>query len=219
MGNPIESKLTYVILDDQSNRSLARTKFFTMFSDFGDKIDYSLSSCSGWSENQGRRSKDYCIQALDGSPPIELPPLLECDQIPNQRDEIPTPDVTKHYDHLEDLYDLIPTIKPNVEILLLIGRDVPSVHHVLDQRLGVTRDDPFAQKLRLGWTIIGDVCLDGRHAPKLTSVCKTSIMPSGRPSIMIPCGNDFQVKESLRPDAIFIRAPGDEKRGLSREDR
>lgn len=28
--------------------------------------------------------------------------LIECDQIPNKRDEIPTPEVTKHHPHLKN---------------------------------------------------------------------------------------------------------------------
>jgi hypothetical protein len=40
----------------------------------------------------------------------------------------------------------------------LIGRDIPEIHHVHEQILG-DKGKPFAQKLPLGWVIIGEVCL------------------------------------------------------------
>jgi hypothetical protein len=55
----------------------------------------------------------------------------------------------------------------------LIGRDIPEIHHVHEQILG-DKGKPFAQKLPLGWVIIGEVCLGKVHAPTEISVRKTS---------------------------------------------
>ena len=106
----------------------------------------------------------------------------------------------------------------NAEILLLIGCDVPSAHHIHDQRIGPL-NAPFAQRTSLGWTIIGDVCLDGAHLPSCVSVLKTSLMPSGCPSLMHPCDNSFVIREHSLSDSIFSRIPGDEKCGFSVEDK
>ena len=46
-----------------------------------------------------------------------------------------------------------------------------------------------------------------------------SLMPSGRPSLMHPCDNSFAVREHSLSDSIYSRIPGDEKCGLSVEDK
>ena len=53
--------------------------------------------------------------------------------------------------HLQDVS--IPVI-PNGEVLLLIGVDVPEVFWTLDERRE-SRDEPFAIKTVLGWSVIG----------------------------------------------------------------
>lgn len=75
--------------------------------------------------------------------------VLECDQIPDVRYEIPTPDVASHYPHLRDIEPFIPPLNPDAQIMLLIGRDLIEAHHVLDQRIGPP-NSPYAQKLPLG---------------------------------------------------------------------
>lgn len=44
---PEKAIKTYCIIDDQSNRSLARSEFFGIFGEKGSEIQYTLSSCSG----------------------------------------------------------------------------------------------------------------------------------------------------------------------------
>ena len=164
----------YVIIDEQSNRSLARSSLFDHFGITGPQLPYSLSSCSGLSTEYGRRCSNLIIESFDSSHKMRLPTLIECDQIPNQRDEIPTPSAARAYSHLSDLADAIPHIRDESQILLLIGRDLLPAHHILDQRLGPIHA-PFAQRLRLGWVIIGDVCLGISHKSDKISVMKTVI--------------------------------------------
>lgn len=52
---------------------------------------------------------------------------IECDQILNIRDEIPSPIVAKAYSHFKDIAEFSPTPTPvqeSSEILLLIVRDL-----------------------------------------------------------------------------------------------
>lgn len=65
---------------------------------------------------------------------MELPMVTECNDIPDDRSEIPTPDVIRHQPHLRDVP--IPALNPDAKILLLIGRDLAEAHHVKDQRIG-----------------------------------------------------------------------------------
>jgi hypothetical protein len=83
---------------------------------------------------------------------------LPCSDIPNNREEIPSPEVVANHPHLKDLTSHILPIDLNTNIEILIGRDVISAHHVLDQRLGGD-SVPYAQKLPLGWVVIGESCL------------------------------------------------------------
>ena len=87
---------------------------------------------------------------------------------------------------MSDIADYLHPVDPSLKILLLIGRDLPEVHHVIEQRIGPPRS-PFAQRSPLGSTIIGDVCLSGQHLPFSFSNNKTFINNSGRPSVLEPC--------------------------------
>lgn len=90
--------------------------------------------------------------------------FVECDNIPNNRDDIPSSEITMHYPHLKKLRGSIPPTEEHCQSLLLIERDLIEAHHVLKQRLGVSRS-PFAQKLKLGCVIIGHTYIDKQTVP------------------------------------------------------
>lgn len=75
--------------------------------------------------------------------------LLEGDQIPNARDEIPAPEIARHYSYLTYIVSQIPPLNGTTDILILIGRDLIEAHHVLDQRVG-PQNTPYAHKLPVG---------------------------------------------------------------------
>ena len=214
--HPHMSVWCYAILDDQSNCTLAKSKFFDIFDEQGPEFPYRLACCAGISNTSGRTTGGYTVMSWDGSKDIVIPLIVECDDIPNLREEIPTPAVASCYPHLADIAQYIPPIDPNAEILLLIGRNVPSAHIVLDQKLGPA-NAPFAQQTSLGWAVIGETCLNGVHVPPVVSVSKTSFLPNGRPSLLQPCNHHFCVTEIN--DALFKKTNDDEKPGLSVEDR
>lgn len=103
----------------------------------------------------------------------------------------------------------------DVKISLLFGRDLPEVHHILDQRTG-TVGSPFAQNLRLGWVVIGETCLRAVHKTDKVNVNKLCTLPNGRPTSMNPCYNKMEIKED---NSIFTKSPDDNKPGLSVRDR
>ena len=175
----------YVILDDQSNRSLARPEFFKLFSVKSKPFPYHLRTCSGIIETSGKRAEGFEIESLDGTVLISLPPLIECHEIPNNRSEIPTPNAVLHQPHLHHIAEHIPELDPEAEILLLLGRDVLRAHKVRQQVNG-PHNAPFAQRLDLGWVVIGEVCLGNVHKPTVNTF-KTNMLNSGRHSIFQPC--------------------------------
>lgn len=48
----------------------------------------------------GRRACDYVVMSFDGKVSFPLPTLIECNAIPNNREEIPTAEVALHHPHL-----------------------------------------------------------------------------------------------------------------------
>ncbi|XP_061176088.1 uncharacterized protein LOC133185041 [Saccostrea echinata] len=218
---PSKVEKVYAILDDQSNRTLISLSLCDRLNVHGPSPQYSLSSCAGTTTMTGRRIDGLFVQSVSNNYHCELPVAIECDEIPNERSEIPTPDVAFSHKHLNCIAHQLPSIKENVNIGLLIGRDVPEVHHVFDQITG-PKGAPFAQKLGLGWVIIGDVCLGKVHKPDHVNVMKTSILNNGRVTQFEPCENHFHVKEihaTETCDTLFHRSHDDDKIGLSLEDR
>lgn len=228
VGCPSRALRVYAIIDDQSNQTLAKSKFFELFEQNGEHKTYTLSSCSGSITYSGRTACNFVIEPVDGGVQLSLPNIVECDEIPNSRQEIPTPDVARAYPHLVEIADKIPPLDRDSEILLLIGRDMIKSHHVLDQRIGPL-EAPYAQRLHLGWVIIGEVCLGLAHKPKRVVVNKTFLLPDGRESICEPCNARIRVsapieKSRLKPQNvalsqcdIFQTTPDDDKPGLSIE--
>ena len=162
----------------------------------------------------GRKSSNYIIESLDHSVCLDVPSIIECSDIPNNREEIPSPEVVANHPHLKDLTSHILPIDLNTNIEILIGRDVISAHHVLDQRLGGD-SVPYAQKLPLGWVVIGESCLGKVHRKETICVNKTCVLPNGRATFLHPCENAFIVKE----DTIFRKTSLDETPGSSIEDK
>ncbi|XP_052770823.1 uncharacterized protein LOC128210513 [Mya arenaria] len=214
---PEKSEVVYAILDDQSNRSLIAPELCDKLNVANEVSEYTLSSCSGSVVMAGRRATGLSVSSLDGFTKLELPTLVECDEIPQDRSEIPTPEVALNFTHLEKLAQSIPPLEEDCEIQLLIGRDLPAAHHVLDQVLG-PREAPFAVQLSLGWVIIGEVCLGKIHQPDSVKVCFTTISNENRGTTFSPCESFLKVKER-ESDLLFQKSPDDNKVGLSADDR
>ncbi|XP_053576923.1 uncharacterized protein LOC128666383 [Bombina bombina] len=184
----------YAILDDQSNRSLARTEFFNIFHVNGNPSSYTLGTCAGQFETKGRRASDFIIASLTDGIQLPLPTLIECNQIPDNRDEIPTPEIAHYYPHMKHIASCIPALEKNAQILLLLGRDILRIHKVRQQCNG-PHNSPYAQRLDLGWVIVGDACIGKIYRTDITNSLKTNVLINGRPSYFEPCPNHYHVKE------------------------
>lgn len=66
-----------------------------------------------------RRATGLIIESLDGCLKLQRPTLIESD-IPNIREEIQSPVVARHHDHLREIAEYIPEIDETAPILLLI---------------------------------------------------------------------------------------------------
>ncbi|KAK7895294.1 hypothetical protein WMY93_020619 [Mugilogobius chulae] len=184
----------YAVIDEQSNRSLAKTEFFNLFEIKTTPAPYTLKTCSGKAETTGRRAVDFIIESMDGKTNIKLPPLIECDSVPDDRSEIPSPEIAQHHPHLLPIANKIQPVDHHAPILLLLGRDILSVHKVREQINGPS-NAPYAQRLDLGWVVVGEVCLGRAHNTNEVNVYKTHMLDSGRTTHFEPCPNIFSVKE------------------------
>lgn len=137
------------VLDVLSNRSL-----FSLYGISGVPTTYTLRTCSGVKEVVGRKASNFVVASLEEKAQVALPPLPECNMIPDGRSEIPTPDIAQHFSHLTLVANKIPLADYSAPILLLLGRDVLSVHKVCQQYNG-PHNTPYAQCLDIGWVIVG----------------------------------------------------------------
>ncbi|KAI4899545.1 hypothetical protein NFI96_016157, partial [Prochilodus magdalenae] len=123
-----------------------------------------------------------------------LPTLIECDLVPDDRAEIPSPDVARHHPHLRPVTNKIPAVDPDAPIHMLLGRDILQVHKVREQING-PYNAPYAQRLDLGWVIMGEACFGAVHKPVEVNVYKANILQNGRTSFLRSCPNNIHVKE------------------------
>ncbi|KAL0167347.1 hypothetical protein M9458_039191, partial [Cirrhinus mrigala] len=125
------------------------TEFFDHFSLYEKASPYTLKTCAGVMETSGRRATNFVVESFDGKIKIKLPTLIECEMIPDDRAEIPTPEIARYFPHLRHVADKIPPLNENAQILILLGRDILRVHKVRQQYNG-DHEDPYAQRLDLG---------------------------------------------------------------------
>ncbi|XP_038065714.1 uncharacterized protein LOC119735847 [Patiria miniata] len=172
----------YAVIDDQSNTTLAKGELFDLLGISSPPTTYAMKTCAGSIEVTGRDTTKLWIKSTDGRTCIKLPSVRECVMIPDKLEEIPSPEVARHHLHLQRIANEIEPIDPAIPILLLIGRDVLQAHKVREQINGPD-NAPYAQRLDLGWVIVGDACLDGLHKKVGISVHNTGLLDNtGRQS-------------------------------------
>ena len=140
----------YAILDDkQSNASMVSPHLTDRLGADCPKEKFLLSTCSVEKElKYGRRVTGLFVKSVGGEV-FKLPTLVECDCIPRDESEIPTPGIARKFSHLKEIADQIPPLNPNANIEILIGRDAPELLKVRAFING-PKGAPWAQKLNLG---------------------------------------------------------------------
>jgi hypothetical protein len=106
-----------------------------------------------------------------------------------------------------------PEIDCYTQILFLIGRDLVEAHHIHDQIIGPP-GAPFAQKLGLGWVVIGEMCLGKVHYTDQVNVNKSHVLYGSQVSLFSPCENRFVVAEKIKLDRnlfdpVFVETASD----------
>jgi hypothetical protein len=91
--HPDRKVKAYVLIDDKSNCSLAKLQLFVTLNIDGEMFPYTLRTCAGTMQTEGRHVKCFVIESLDGHKRHLLPTITECNAISDNKDEIPTPDI------------------------------------------------------------------------------------------------------------------------------
>ena len=236
----------YAIVDEQSNSSMISTELADKIGARGPAEKYFLSTCSSNRElKYGRRVEHLSLRSIDGKE-FTLPTLTESEHIPQDKKEIPTPEMARKFPHLASIANKIPPLDPDTDVHILIGRDAPELLKVRAFVNG-PRNAPWAQKLLLGWTISGQLCLNLNnrsvhvHARRThlerhtvhTRIERSKHSCSPREALkseieyeIVPCPNHFVVKQlysqqtqhSLANDVYHV-TPEDNEASLSVEDR
>ena len=134
---PLKKFRFYSIVDEQSNASMISPELTDSLGISETKQKYLLSTCSVSKETRfERRVSGLMITPVRGKP-LELPTLIECDNILKDKSEIPLPEFVKQYTHLRDIADQIAQIDSNAEMQLLIGRNAPELLKVREFRNGL----------------------------------------------------------------------------------
>lgn len=194
----------YAIIDDQSNMSLITSNLADELGATGPQEKYYLTTCSRKKEAKyGRRVTGVVLKSLDGLE-SKLATFIECNNIPCDKQEIPTPEMARRFPHLRDIANEILQFDENAEIHLLIWQDAPALLEVRKFRNG-PKGAPWAQKISLGWTIIGQMCLNLPRGPIDFCACCTSLLAADSWEMstetcnyeFLPCPNQFRVKNSF----------------------
>ena len=91
---PENIQRVYAIIDDQGNASMTDSLNVNSPTE-----KYLLTTCSGAKETKYGRVSGLVVKSMCGRV-ANLPSLIECDHIPQDKTEIPTPTTTKHCSHL-----------------------------------------------------------------------------------------------------------------------
>lgn len=141
----------YVIVDDQSDRSVARSEFFDIFHINGPSEHHTTASCTSGVDTSVRRAPDIVVESLGGDLQLHLPTLRKCNDIPDNWEEIPIPGVAKHYSHIYDITGHVVSLDSGAHIPLLAEKDFVEAYHILNLRIG-SKNSSFCTKTqtRLG---------------------------------------------------------------------
>ena len=167
-SNPESEKLTYALLDTQSDTSFVTDEVLTDLGVQGTETSIVLSTMT--SDNtliSCQRVTGLSVRAYNNSNKLALPALYSRDHIPAGTDCIPSFDIADRWPYLRSVVSqLMP--KSNCGIGLLIGYNCPQAL-VPREVVPPVDNGPFAQKTDLGWGIIG--LLDVRDCNSASFVC------------------------------------------------
>ena len=158
--------------------------------------------------------KGLTVTDICGNNPVDIPVAYSQYEIPIDKKQIPTPQVVRQWEHLRDVSKEIPEFKPDLEVGLLIGSNVPSALEPL-QVVPSKSEGPYAMRLRHGWTLSGPIKLkssDGHNGVTSHRITVREIVPVKDISL------SHTIQEMFETD-FNERNVGPDDRAYSQEDK
>ena len=159
----------YAILDDQSAHSFCSASLLDSFKIKGPLRNYALTTLSSERHDmRGRVAKGLKIRGVGLRDTFTLPPMTENNFIPDNRDEIPSPQMIASHPEIAEYSKFFHPPEPSAEVAILLGRDSGQLMWAAtDQRTA-----PFVYETYLGHAIVGslsrnEVCLQTRTLNQL----------------------------------------------------
>ena len=185
--DPAKETLTYAVLDDQSTDVFVTDALLNELNVSGTEVNLQVSTIVGTNTVRMRKVSGLQIQDINGEhAPVKVPHAYAQANIPATYSDIATPDIARQWDHLKNVADKIHH-RPDVEIGMLIGRNVPTAFQPLKVIYGEA-DEPWAEMYKFGWTIIGPICLDKAESRECNnvSVNRVTVQREELPNSWIP---------------------------------
>ena len=168
-SDPLKETLTYAVLDDQSTDVFITDALQSKLNLSDAEVNLQVNTIVGTNTVRMRRVPGLQIQDINSEySPVKVPYASAQPKIPLTHSDIATPDIVRQWDHLKDVADEV-HYRSDIDIGVLIGRNVPTAFQPLKVIYGEA-DEPWAEKYKFGWTIIGPVCLDKAKPQQCSSV-------------------------------------------------
>ncbi|XP_054868580.1 uncharacterized protein LOC129349422 [Amphiprion ocellaris] len=154
VDEPNKEKLVYALLDTQSDTTFILKDTAETLRTKSEPVKLKISTMTSKTKIvSSYKLKDLQVRGMNSEMRIKLPTTYTRDYIPANRSHIPTSQTAENWSHLKHLSkEMAP--KLDCEVGLLIGYNCPQALLPLEVVSG-ERNQPFAQKSLLGWSIIG----------------------------------------------------------------
>ena len=200
---------TYSIIDEQSDTSFADPQVFEKFKLKSKIHNYSIKTASGISYHSGRVARGLTVRGVGQSNIYKLPPLYECNFIPDSKDEVATPTDVMNIPRISQFSDKFNHFNNQADVLLLLGRDNPEVIATKTH----SSIAPILHEMPLGWALVGE------SNPSKKGVSARTLWTREN----ITCETTFPRQEGWgmlpeREDCVFQEFHDDEQLGLSKND-
>ena len=159
---PSKKVMTYAVLDDQSDTCFLTDGVCKELGINGPETVIELGTMHTVQDIKTQKISGLIISPEDESVDIPLPKSFSREQIPARRDQIPTADMARNWNHLRPIANEIPAYREDLDIGLLIGNNCVQAIKPRDVIPGKPRD-PYAVRTVLGWGLIGATNQNHKH--------------------------------------------------------
>lgn len=151
---PHREVLTYAILDTQSDSTFVLEDILDKLNVDAQPVKLKLSTMTAIDTIiSSKNVRGLQVRGLHSKNHIQLQQAYSRDFIPVDKSYVPTKETALLWPHLRHLADKLPPLQ-DCDVGLLIGYDCPAALTPLEVIIG-DKNQPFAQRSNLGWSIIG----------------------------------------------------------------